>query len=71
MLFAAVAVYVLSFGPLWNLTTTKMGHGGMRPAKLPNCADAVNTVYAPLIHVLVTPPPWNALQSSLVVHPPL
>jgi hypothetical protein len=56
MMFAAIVVYVLSFGPIWNLTTAKIGPGGMRPAKLPKCADAVNTVYAPLIHVLVTPP---------------
>ena len=64
MLSGAIAVYVLSFGPIFNLTTTKIGQGYMRPAKFPNWADTVNTVYSPLVHVLAGHPqrmPYKAL----------
>jgi hypothetical protein len=64
MLSATIAVYVLSFGPIFNLTTTKIGKGYMRPAKFPNWADTVNAVYSPLVHVLAGHPqriPYKAL----------
>jgi hypothetical protein len=59
-----VAVYVLSFGPIFNLTTARIGKGYMRPAKIPNWANTVNTVYWPLVHVLAGHPqgmPYKAL----------
>jgi hypothetical protein len=70
-LFATVAVYVLSFGPIFNLTTTKIGKGYIRPARFPNWADTVNTLYSPLVHILAGHPQGDAIQGSRVVCSPV
>ena len=60
----AVAVYVLSFGPVVKLTMTIKCAGYDRPARLPSLANAVNVFYLPLFRVLGgngAPAPRNAL----------